>query len=260
MNCQHLTTMYFSPAGGTKRITQRLTKPWQLSGATIDLLQTPLTEESTLAADELLIIGLPVYAGRIPAHCREQLQKLHGQQTPAIAAVIYGNRDYDDALLELTELLIAQGFTVIAAGAFIAPHSIFPKVGAGRPDAIDEQIITDFTAQARQRLHDLTSESRPAITVKGNNPYRDPAPIPLKPSANRHCTGCGACAKICPTGATSPQDLRKTDASKCIACTACIHICPAHARSFRGLPYQIAQRSFSKKCAAYQKPEVFFAE
>ncbi len=60
-----------------------------------------------------------------------------GNQTPAIAVVTYGNRDYEDALLELQTILEQNGFVVIGAAALIAEHSIVHSVGHDRPDEAD---------------------------------------------------------------------------------------------------------------------------
>lgn len=56
-------------------------------------------------------------------------------------------------------------------------------------------------------------------------------PVKIVPVTNEAvCTQCGACARICPTGAISADSLTETDASKCIKCAACVKGCPQHAR------------------------------
>ena len=86
---------------------------------------------------DVLLAAVPVYAGRVPAPAAAALRRLRSGGAPAVAVCVYGNRDYDDALLELCDLLADGGFSVVGAGAFVARHSIFPMVAAGRPDAAD---------------------------------------------------------------------------------------------------------------------------
>lgn len=66
-----------------------------------------------------------------------------------MAVVVYGNRDYEDALLELHDILSENGFVVVAAGAFVARHSIFPDVAAGRPDRDDLDRMAEFAERVR---------------------------------------------------------------------------------------------------------------
>jgi len=49
---------------------------------------------------DLVIAGLPVYAGRLPGCLDDFFTGLNGDSTPAVAVVIYGNREYNDALTE----------------------------------------------------------------------------------------------------------------------------------------------------------------
>lgn len=258
MQCKQLTRVFFSPNGTTQEVVEAVAQGFSLEAKTRDLLRNPLREEQSYAQEELVIVGMPVYAGRIPSLCREQLAHLKGNGTPAIALAVYGNRDYDDALLELADLLEKNGLSVIGAGAFIAQHSIFPKVGAGRPDGEDRKAMAGFAAQCAEKLArmELGKGKRPVI--KGNPDYKKPGAVPLKPSADKSCTRCGACTALCPTQSIPKDAPMKTQKDTCISCGACIHVCPVKARAFRGLMYTVAEKEFNKKNAAYRKPEVFY--
>ena len=258
MQCKQLTRVFFSPNGTTQEVVEAVAQGFSLEAKTRDLLRNPLREEQSYAQEELVIVGMPVYAGRIPPLCREQLARLKGNGTPAIALAVYGNRDYDDALLELTDLLEENGFTVIGAGAFIAQHSIFPKVGAGRPDQADKEAMALFAEKCAENLARLEAGEKKKLVVKGNPEYRKPGNVPLKPSADKTCTRCGACAALCPTHSIPKDDPRQTNKETCISCGACIHNCPAGARAFRGPMYTIAEKKFCKKNATYRKPELFY--
>lgn len=252
-----LTQIYFSPSGSTEKIVRMVTSAFSGNAVSVDLLQHG-GNGFQMGRDELLVVGMPVFAGRIPSLCRDMLDKYRGNGTPAIAIVSYGNRAYEDALLELTELLQGNGFSVIGAGAFAARHSIFPKVGAGRPDVADESVIMEFASKCVNKLAGL-EEGREyeKLVVKGNSPYREPSAVPLVPFGNADCSKCGLCVRICPVQAIDAGNPRNTDKDLCIACTACIHMCPKGGRAFRGLKYMIASRSFKKKCKARQNPEYF---
>lgn len=251
---------HFSPRGTTKKIAQGIAAAW--GGAEErDLLLKPLGEELEVPGHEPVLVVLPVYAGRIPPLCREMVERLKGQGGPAVAVVAYGNRDYDDALLELCDLLESRGFHVVAAGAFIGQHSIFTQVAQGRPDSQDMAALADFGAKAKAAVERFDVSAHAPIQVKGNPAYRETAArgVPMKPIGNQNCIKCRACVARCPKKAIPADEPRKTDAALCISCGACIYICPVEARGYSGPGFEQAAADFGTKCAAYQRPEVFFA-
>ena len=253
-----MKAVYFSPNDTTRRVTEAAAAAMEPGGERVDLLKAPLTEDVSVGAEEMLVVGMPVYAGRIPGLCLSSLACLKGHGGPAAAIAVYGNRDYDDALLELTDLLEARGFRVVGAGAFIAKHSIFPTVAADRPDGKDLEAIAAFGRECQAR-RGLFSDRHPGeILVKGSRPYKKPGAASFRPSADKTCTNCGACAAICPTRSIDPADPAKTREDTCLACAACIRVCPTGARAFRGVAYQTARKAFELKCAPYRLPETFY--
>ena len=199
---------------------------------------------------------MPVFAGRIPAICAQQLKNLKGQGTPAIVAVVFGNRAYEDALLELTDLLRENGFLPIGGCAMVARHSIFPAVAKGRPDEQDTQRLQAFTETCKGLVE--KGEWKETLNVPGNHPYREAGGLPLRPSGDKKCIDCGICVGVCPVQAIPADNPRITEKDKCIVCTACIYHCPQNARGFHGLPYIAAEMAFKKKCAEPQAAEFFY--
>jgi ferredoxin len=226
-----------------------------------DITQSPLEKEIQIPADEFLLVGIPVYAGRIPKIAADSLQLLKGAHSPAIIVCVYGNRDYDDALLELKDMVERNGFNVISGGAFIAQHSIFPEVGQGRPDDADKKIITDFAHKSAELLTNYEpTKMLSELKIKGNHPYKEPKGIPLQPKGNNQCDKCGTCVRLCPTAAIPEDKPRKTDKEKCISCGRCIVVCPRKARHFGGILYKIAGKKFLKSYSARKDSEVFYAD
>lgn len=43
------------------------------------------------------------------------------------------------------------------------------------------------------------------------------------------CTGCGACAEVCPVDAITVDDVAKVDEGECIDCGTCVEECPVGA-------------------------------
>ena len=136
------------------------------------------------AADELAVIAAPVFGGRVPALSVERLRGITAHGTPAVVVAVYGNRAYEDALLELCDAAAERGFRVIAAGAFIARHSIVPDIAAGRPDSADFAALERFAAAVREKLAAApAAEALSAVTPPGSRPYREFGGVPMHPSA-----------------------------------------------------------------------------
>ena len=243
-------TAVFSPTGGCSKIATSIAGARM--GSRIDLCTPQAPAE--VAADTPLLAVLPVYGGRLPAAAVQRLSALQGQGGPAIAVVVYGNRAYEDALLELRNTLTAAGFKVIAAAAFIAEHSIVRSIAPGRPDSADIAAAVDFGNAVATKL--ATGQTGP-VSVPGNEEYRPLPQMPVTPMVTDACGGCGMCAIKCPVEAIPADNPRSTDASRCILCMRCVAICPRKARL---LPPP-AQAAFTERLSAVatepKQPEIY---
>lgn len=251
-----LDVIYFSATATTRRCVEAVA---EAMSAPVDR-RLNLADRSASAAIECggsdaVLVAAPVYGGRLPALFVEQIRQLRGNATPAVAMVVYGNRDYDDALLELTDILRENGFRVVAAGAFIGQHSIFPKAGMSRPDADDFARLTAFGALCRGAL---AREDVPELNIKGNRPYKEYGGVPVHPEGDKdRCTACGVCSELCPADAIDPATPWVTVAGKCISCGRCIVSCPSDARRYKGLKYKAIGAAFTALFSKRREPETF---
>ena len=206
----------------------------------------------TLGENDALMAVLPVYAGRVPQVSLERLAALKGNGQKAVAVVVYGNREFDDALLETRDALEANGFRVIAAAAFIAEHSIVRSIAAGRPDAEDEALCRQFAADVMGKPDDAEP-----VRVPGNTPYRELKPSAFHPAANESCVKCGACAQKCPVDAISLDDPSRTNHDLCINCMRCFQVCPVSSRTLPDSFLNMITQMLNQNAAGYKKPAIF---
>lgn len=251
--------VYFSATGTTRKVIETIGKNLSVRSNDHNLLLHPLKEDLSIAQDHLTVVAMPVYNGRLPGYCTQSLAHLKGNKTPAIAVVVYGNREYDDALLELKTLLEENGFFVIGAAAFIARHSIFPQVATDRPDEHDLALIREFTGRCAEKLQALTkADAFVPFQVKGNFPYKEARSVPMKPSSGDDCALCGTCAQICPVNAiTVTETATRTDENLCMSCGACINACPSESRQYRGADYEKFKSKFIERFSRRKEPELF---
>ena len=234
---------FFSPTGGTKKAGDIFCKSIARNVNYIDLT-LPKSSYNQLQSD-VVVFAAPVYGGRIPSIAAERFSKLNGHGKKAITFVAYGVRGYDDALLELNDLVSGAGFDIVASGALIAQHSIVKEVGAGRPDAKDAQAIKAFSKEV---LNKLSASSTGTFAVPGNRPYREGMNVPFSPISLPHCIECGFCTYECPANAIKKFNGLNTNIEVCILCMACVSKCPRNARA---LPTHL-QDSMNQKLLEYK--------
>ncbi len=219
-----LDTYVFSPTGGTRKLAEALAAALSSTDTAHDL-----ADRHPLPAGEAdtVLIAAPVFAGRIPALVAEKVRALAGAGKRAVTLVVYGNRAYEDALLELNDCAQAAGFRILASAAFVAKHSLANGVGVGRPDGQD---FAELQAFARDILAKLEGGQLDEPAVPGNRPYRAGMALPATPIFLDTCAVCGCCRSVCPTDAIGMVDGElATDAQKCILCMACVNFCSARA-------------------------------
>jgi len=215
---------YFSPTGGTKKAGGILASELAETVHESNLAEKTVTSLSS----DVVVVAAPVFAGRIPAIVSESIAKLNGRGKKAITAVVYGVRAYEDALLELNDVMERSGFQVIASAALVAQHSIVPEVGAGRPDQAD---VADIQQYAKRILDAMEAGKTGTVSVPGNRPYKDHMKVSATPVSLSTCGSCGFCASVCPTEAISmAEEGVATDIQKCIMCMACVAKCPTQSR------------------------------
>lgn len=261
MRYNHIHLIYFSPTHTSAKIAYAIAEGLGAALMTeSDVTYDPLEMEETIN-DELTIIAAPVYGGRVAETAVERLRMFRStHHAPVIPVVLYGNRDYEDALRELCDLAVERGFVPVAAGAFIGEHSYSRKempIAEGRPDETDLRIAHEFGKQVVAKLAKVSCvENLPPLEVKGDYPYRVKGPsTPQAPVTDSLlCTQCEYCVDVCPTHAISlTDDGMYSDPALCIKCCACVKECPEGARTF-DTPYTaMLHANFS----ARREPELF---
>ena len=250
MHIEKWIIAHFSPTGGTRRVADAIA-----AGLGTPVVEMDLTEASSvipLGEKDALMAVLPVFVGRVPQISLERLSALKGSGQKAVAVVVYGNRAFDDALLETRDALEANGFRVIAAAAFIAEHSMLRSIAAGRPDAQDESLCRQFAADVMAKPDDAAS-----VHVPGNIPYKELKPAAFHPGANDSCTRCGICAEQCPVGAIPMDDPGKIRNDLCINCMRCVEVCPQHCRALPDAFRAMITQMLNQNAAGYKKPVIF---
>ena len=219
--------VYFSPTHTSEKIARAIGEGIGMERR----IETDLTlDEGTSPIeikDSLTILAAPVYGGRVAPIALQRMKRLKGTNAPVILVAVYGNRDYEDALVELRDTAIG----------------------------LDLGIAREFGKESLSKL-ERTNLPIPAFYVKGNVPYK---PLmsgkPSAPVCTGNCFGCGECVDVCPTHAIyiNKEGVIETDINRCIRCCACVKACPNGARIYDNPFAAFLHENFS----ARREPELF---
>jgi len=270
---KRIHAMYFSPTGTTQKIVSGIADSISES---IDEEKVAINIDFTLpaarqnaisfTAGDIVVFGVPVYAGRVPNVLLKYLKSIKGNGALAVFVVVYGNRNYDDAAIELKDILELNGFKVIAGGAFIGEHSFSKTLAQNRPDEKDMAIAVDFAGKIYEKIRPNNAQSS-SVLVPGNKPYRqyymprnengDPVDIrKVTPKTNGNCVDCKLCVNVCPMGSIDYEDVSKLNGI-CIKCGACIKKCPNQAKYFDDIGYLNHKHELEVNFANRREPELF---
>ena len=251
-----LYQIMFSPTGGTEKVATILSSVWECESVKINLLKSnPEMYQVELSEDDVCIVAVPAYGGRVPDIATEHLKLLKGNGAKAILVAVFGNRKIDDTLVELQDILEAADFRCVAGIEAVAEHSLIRQFATGRPDAQDEKELEGFAHQIKEMLADGKENTN--LKFPGDRPYRIFGGVPFKPMVTRKCNRCGLCAKECPVSAISKENPKVLDAEKCISCMHCEAICPKKVRKLSRIKLFIAAQGMKKVCGSRKENRLY---
>ena len=272
MNCElNLRTIYFSATGTSKKvalaISQSIATEFVVEDITFQSLQN-----TTYATNDLLCVAVPVYGGGVAPVALKRLEAIRGNNTPAVVVVVYGNRNFERAAVQMSDFLAERGFITIAVAAFVGEHSYSTEqypIAVGRPAEGDINDAKHFGQLVKEKLAtgiesvdvsalqcpDSGEENVKAFVefVKGYQAEQAKNPIKLLPITDEdRCVMCGVCVDVCPMGAIDRENVSVVDSTLCIKCCACVKECSKEAKTLNSPFAPMLSKYFSQS-----KPNVW---
>ena len=246
--------IFFSPTGGTAKVADTLTKKWS-SVEQIDLSKAKTNfSEYKFSPEDMVLVAMPSFGGLPPQIAIDRFMQISGNGAKCIVVAVYGNRAYEDTLVQMQDTAEKSGFQVIAAVSAVAEHSIMHQYATGRPNQFDVVQLSSFADRIMEKSLE-EKISKPVLP--GKRPYKKPGGVGLVPKCTSSCVSCGLCANVCPVQAIDRKNPKATYGKKCISCMRCVSVCPQKARKVSNVMTSIAALAIKKECSKKKENELF---
>lgn len=246
----------FSPTGGTARTAEIMASVWSESVETVDLTDPSRDfAKYSFGKEDIVLIAMPSYGGRVPELAALRLSRIKGNSASCVLLCVYGNRAYEDTLVEMQDIARECGFKVTAAVAAVAEHSIMHQYAGGRPDEADRKQLKDFAEVIQEKIE--SGRTGEELVLPGNRPYKKCGGVGLVPKPTKDCINCGLCAAFCPAQAIRRDDSKKVDSGKCISCMRCTVKCPRKARKVQEGIVAVVALKLKKVCSIRKDCELY---
>mgnify|MGYP005623976701 FL=1 len=101
MSPENTTLVYFSPTSTTHTILKEIARGiGKEICAVIDITKPEIRNQNAPEFNnDLVLIGAPVYGGRLPKDAADYFKTIKASGSLAVLIALYGNREFEDALL-----------------------------------------------------------------------------------------------------------------------------------------------------------------
>lgn len=245
--------IYFSPTGGTKKVSDIISGAISDGFCNIDLIKKG-TFKNAFEKDDICIVSVPAFGGRIPQNACDKIKSFKGNGVKAVLVAVFGNRAIDDTLIELYDLTVSAGFNIVAGIEAVAEHSLVRMYGNGRPNDNDKYELEEFAKKICEKLEkgDFTAPELP-----GNRPYKEFKPSAMSLVVDDTCINCKKCARECPVDAIPQDNVRTIEGDKCFSCMHCVSICPVKARHNSIEATKALEERLRERCAEAKSNKLY---
>ncbi len=109
MNIDEVQLITFSPTCTSKQVGEAIVHGTGISSVSKVDLTLEAAGKREVPSHVLAIITVPVYGGHVAPLALERMRELHTDGAPAVVVVVYGNRAYEKALVELDAFVTNLG-------------------------------------------------------------------------------------------------------------------------------------------------------
>lgn len=229
--------LYFSGTGNSRYAAQRIADALG-DGLLCMNDRIKVGDTSHVKTDEHLVIVTPTYAWRIPRLVENWLRQTELSGAKQAWFVMTCGSEIGNAAKYNRALCLKKQLTYMGTAQIVMPENYIAMFNAPQAEEA-RQIVAKAEPDIDRAASAIASGQ--AFPPPRNNLYDRFMSGPVNPifysfcvktkafAAGDTCTGCGQCAKLCPTNNIAIQNGRPVWGGDCTHCMACICHCPVEA-------------------------------
>ena len=250
---------YFSGTGNSQWVAQTVADAF--SDHTAEIGAAVINKIHTFELDEKEKVGFvfPVHSWGIPPIVKNFIQKLNLENytSQLIYAIFTCGDECGYTQQQILKLLQTKGWKSYHTYSIQMPNNyiVFPGF-----DIDDKELENNKKENAKKALTEIltaiSADTKTEHYIKGKMPFlksRIIYPLFCKFALNSkpfystgNCTGCGICAKKCPTANIRLENKRPIWKNNCTQCLACIHYCPERAIEYGKVTQKKGRYTYKK--------------
>ena len=240
--------LYFTGTGNSRYVAQRMAEA--LGDELLSMNdRIKAGNTSPITSGERLVIVTPTYAWRIPRIVRDHLAETDFPCGAQAWFVMTCGSEIGNAAQYNHELSQKKQLTYMGTAQIIMPENYIAMFDAPRSEEA-RQIVAKAEPDIDRVIFAIRAGRE--FAPPRNNLYDRFMSGPVNPifysffvkanafTAGNACTGCGQCARLCPTNNITIQNGKPVWGDNCTHCMACICRCPTEAIEYgkksRGKP------------------------
>lgn len=229
--------LYFSGTGNSRYVAERIAE--SLGDELLSINDRIKTGDySPVKTNERLVIVTPTYAWRIPRIVRDWLAETDFPCGAQMWFVMTCGSEIGNAAQYNRALCQEKQLTYMGTAQIIMPENYIAMFDAPQAEEA-RQIVANAEPDIDRVISAIAANQ--AFPQPRNNLYDRFMSGPVNPifysffvkatafTASDACTGCGQCARLCPTNNITIQNGKPVWGGDCTHCMACICRCPAEA-------------------------------
>ena len=248
--------VYFSGTGCTARAADAVEAALVSRGVNVNKQEIHHNHVIKNGDEDLLVLLFAVHAMNAPEPVYRWLKSMKNIQgiPAAVLSVSGGGEVFPNKACRISSIrrLKKKGYDVTYEDMLVMPSNMNPAT----PDCLAVRLVEVLPQKADKIADDLTAgvkrRTKPGLLNRAMSVLCEIEKLGAHFFgklwyADEACTGCGWCARQCPSGNISMETVKPVFDGKCVMCFRCVYGCPVGAIKPKHMGFVLNKNGFDMK-------------